>query len=71
LERAIIHGTATAPMWLPMLEIASRWHSSPYKVFGGSKLLWYAREMAVRKCEIKKNEKIERERKIAAMRNGK
>lgn len=35
------------------MEIAKQWHTTPMRVVGGSKLLWYVRASAVRDYEIK------------------
>lgn len=37
------------------LEIAARWQMPPWKVAGGSKVLWYARTEAVRHYQMQKS----------------
>lgn len=51
------------------MEAAEKWHTQPWKVGGGSKLLWFARFEAVRAMEIKRNQKQARE--YETMRNRK
>ena len=63
-------GRASAPAWVVIMEAAEKWGVPPYKVAGGSKLLWFVRFQEVRKYEIKRQEKSERERKLHGMRNG-
>jgi len=45
------------------MEIAKEWHTTPMRIVGGSKLLWYVRACAVRESEIKRQHKIERDNK--------
>lgn len=46
------------------MEIAKDWHTTPMKVWGGSKTLWYVRACAVREYQIAKQHKIERDNKV-------
>ena len=54
------------------MEIAARWYTTPMRLVGGSKLLWYVRMKAVRDCEIRRNHKREDEikRQLEAAREG-
>lgn len=46
-----------------MIETAARWYLPPWKVAGGTKTLWYARQDVLRELEIKLAEKQKREMK--------
>jgi hypothetical protein len=48
------------------MEIARKWNTSPMRVVGGSKTLWFVREEAVRDCEIKRGHRRELQAKQQA-----
>lgn len=47
------------------MEVAKDWHTTPVRVVGGSKLLWYVRACAVREYQIKGQHKREKDAEIA------
>jgi hypothetical protein len=53
LKNAIIHGTSTAPLWIKFIDIAHRMGLQPWKLIGGSRLLWFVRFEAMREYEAK------------------
>ena len=53
------------------MEAADKWHVPPFKIFGGSKVLWFARFTALRNAEVEREKKLERERKLRELQGGK
>lgn len=49
------------------MEAAEKWCVPPYKIAGGSKLLWFARFHAVREMEYKRAENTRRKRELERM----
>ena len=47
------------------MEIAARWFTQPWRIAGGSRLLWYARAEAVREAEIKRSHRLAEQQKQA------
>jgi hypothetical protein len=43
------------------MDAAARWNLPPWKVGGGSKLLWFVRFREVRDAEIRRADKIKRD----------
>jgi len=44
---AIESGTASAPYWVGVLDVASSWNVPPWEIAKGSKTLWYMRQKAL------------------------
>ena len=53
------------------MEAARQWFTQPWKMAGGTKLLWYARFEAVREAEVKYMHKRKSDTKAAANRKAK
>jgi len=50
----VIYGIKRAPAWIVTLDAAHEWGIPPWKIEGGSKVLWYARFEALRTARIKR-----------------
>lgn len=53
LEHAIVRGLPKAPAWVRYMEVGELMGIKPWRLVGGSRLLWYARYEVVREMRIK------------------
>lgn len=56
----------SAPGWLEPLRIAQSLFTQPWKLAGGTRLLWYVRHQAVRDAEISRSIKQKRDMEAQA-----
>jgi len=63
----MVYGHRKAPPWTVLIEFAQESNTTPWKLFGGSKTLWFARWEALREARYKKIHKMEAAAKAKAL----